>query len=94
MGNWSLPAPGHPSLLTHAEVVTLFHEFGHAMAAVLDRSPYPTTSNYRLDFVEAPSQMLENWMWQPAILQRISHHVATGQPLPDSLIRGSSRSST
>ena len=87
VGNWSLPAAGHPSLLTHAEVVTLFHEFGHAMAAVLDRSPYPTTSNDRLDFVEAPSQMLENWMWQPAILRRVSHHVTTGQPLPDSLIR-------
>jgi thimet oligopeptidase len=67
--------------------VTLFHEFGHAMAAMLDQSPYPTTSNDRLDFVEAPSQMLENWMWQPAILRRISHHVVTGQPLPDSLIR-------
>jgi oligopeptidase A len=87
VGNWSLPAPGHPSLLTHAEVVTLFHEFGHAMAAVLDRSPYPSTSSYRLDFVEAPSQMLENWMWQPDILQRISHHVVTGRPLPDSLTR-------
>ncbi|HKT61416.1 MAG TPA: M3 family metallopeptidase [Gemmatimonadales bacterium] len=87
VGNWSLPVPGRPSLLTHDEVVTLFHEFGHAMAAVLDRSPYPTTSNDRLDFVEAPSQMLENWMWQPAILRRISHHAATGQPLPDSLIQ-------
>lgn len=87
VGNWSLPVPGQPSLLTHAEVVTLFHEFGHAMAAMLDRSPYPTTSNDRLDFVEAPSQMLENWMWQPAILRRISHHVTTGRPLPDSLIQ-------
>jgi len=87
VGNWSLPAPGHPSLLTHAEVVTLFHEFGHAMAAMLDRSPYPTTSNDRLDFVEAPSQMLENWMWQPDILRRVSHHVTTGRPLPDSLIQ-------
>jgi len=87
VGNWPLPVPGHPSLLPHADVVTLFHEFGHAMAAMLDQSPYPTTSNDRLDFVEAPSQMLENWMWQPAILRRISHHVVTGQPLPDSLIR-------
>ena len=87
VGNWSLPVPGRPSLLTHAEVVTLFHEFGHAMAAMLDRSPYPSTSNDRLDFVEAPSQMLENWMWQPEILRRISHHVTTGRPLPDSLIQ-------
>jgi thimet oligopeptidase len=87
IGNWPVPAPGHPSLLTHSDVVVLFHEFGHAMAAALDQSPYPTTSNYRQDFVEAPSQMLENWMWQPAILKRISRNVTTGQPLPDSLIR-------
>jgi thimet oligopeptidase len=87
IGNWPVPAPGHPSLLTHSDVVVLFHEFGHAMAAALDQSPYPTTSNYRQDFVEAPSQMLENWMWQPAILKRISRNVATGHPLPDSLIR-------
>jgi thimet oligopeptidase len=87
VGNWSLPVPGKPALLTHAEVVTLFHEFGHAMAAMLDQSPYPTTSNDRLDFVEAPSQMLENWMWQPEILRRISHHVTSGRALPDSLIQ-------
>jgi thimet oligopeptidase len=87
IGNWPVPAPGHPSLLAHSDVVVLFHEFGHAMAAALDQSPYPTTSNYRLDFVEAPSQMLENWMWQPAILKRISRNVTTRQPLPDSLIR-------
>jgi thimet oligopeptidase len=86
LGNWPLPAPGHPSLLTHSNVIVLFHEFGHAMAAVLDQSPYPTTSNYRQDFVEAPSQMLENWIWQPAILKRISRHVTTGAALPDSLI--------
>jgi thimet oligopeptidase len=87
IGNWPLPAPGHPALLTHDQVVVLFHEFGHAMAAVLDQSPYPTTSSYRQDFVEAPSQMLENWMWQPAILRRISRNVVTGETLPDSLIR-------
>jgi thimet oligopeptidase len=86
VGNWPLPAPGHPALLTHGDVQTFFHEFGHAMAAVLDQSPYPTTSNYRQDFVEAPSQMLENWVWQPSILKRISRHVTTGEPLPDSLI--------
>jgi thimet oligopeptidase len=86
IGNWPRPAPGRPSLLTHFDVIVLFHEFGHAMAAVLDQSPYPTTSNYRQDFVEAPSQMLENWIWEPAILKRISRHVATGATLPDSLI--------
>jgi thimet oligopeptidase len=87
IGNWPVPAPGHPSLLSHSDVVVLFHEFGHAMAEALEQSPYPTTNNYRRDFVEAPSQMLENWMWQPAILKRISRNVTTRQPLPDSLIR-------
>jgi Zn-dependent oligopeptidase len=87
IGNWPLPTPGHPALLTHFNVIVLFHEFGHAMAALLDQSPYPTTSNFRLDFVEAPSQMLENWIWQPDILKRISRHVTTGRQLPDSLIR-------
>jgi len=87
VGNWPVPAPGHPALLSHSDVVILFHEFGHAMAAALDRSPYPTTSNYRQDFVEAPSQMLENWMWQPSILKRISRNVTTREALPDSLIR-------
>ncbi|MGN6393554.1 MAG: M3 family metallopeptidase [Gemmatimonadales bacterium] len=87
IGNWPRPAPGHPSLLTHDQVVVLFHEFGHAIASVLDQSPYPTTSGYRLDFVEAPSQMLENWMWQPEILRRISRNVSTGKALPDSMIR-------
>ena len=88
VGNWPLGEPGKPALLSHSDVVTFFHEFGHAMAAVLDGSPYVTTGsqNYRQDFVEAPSQMLENWMWQPAILKRVSHNVVTGRPLPDSLI--------
>jgi thimet oligopeptidase len=86
VGNWPRAAPGHPALLTHGDVQVFFHEFGHAMAAVLDQSPYPTTTSYRQDFVEAPSQMLENWVWQPSILKRISRHATTGEPLPDSLI--------
>ena len=87
VGNWPRPAPEHPALLAHGEVVTFFHEFGHAMATLLNQSPYYTTSSYRQDFVEAPSQMLENWMWQPDVLRRVSHHVATGASLPPSLIR-------
>jgi thimet oligopeptidase len=87
VGNWPRPAAGRPSLLSHGDVVVFFHEFGHAMASLLNRSPYVTTGALRQDFVEAPSQMLENWMWQPAVLRRVSRHVATGAALPDSLIR-------
>jgi oligopeptidase A len=89
IGNWPTGAPGRPTLLSHSDLITFFHEFGHAMAAVLDGSPYVTTGtgNLRQDFGEAPSQMLENWMWQPAILRRVSRHVKTGRPLPHTMIK-------
>lgn len=88
VGNWSRPAPGSPALLSHDEVETFFHEFGHNMAAMLATGKYETlTSGFRADFVEAPSQMLENWAWDPAILKRISSHVTTGEPLPDALVQ-------
>jgi Zn-dependent oligopeptidase len=88
VGNWPPPTGGQPSLLSHGDAETFFHEFGHAVAAITDESPYITTgtNNLRQDFVEALSQMLENWMWQPSVLKRVSHHVTTGKPLPDSLI--------
>ncbi|GAC1659620.1 MAG: M3 family metallopeptidase [Candidatus Elarobacter sp.] len=88
VGNWPQPAPGKAALLTHGDVETFFHEFGHAMAAVLADQPYETLTNgFRQDFIEAPSQMLENWAWDPAILKRVSSDVTTGQPLPDALIQ-------
>ena len=87
IGNWPTAAPGKPSLLTHFDVITFFHEFGHLMAATLVDVPYPTLSNLRQDFVEAPSQMLENWMWQPSVLARVSSNVTTGKPLPPDLIK-------
>ncbi len=87
VGNWPQPAPGKPALLTHGDVETFFHEFGHNMAAMLADQPYETlTSGFRQDFIEAPSQMLENWAWDPGILKRVSANVSTGQPLPDDLI--------
>jgi len=87
-GNWPVPQPGKPALLSHREMVTFFHEFGHGMHQTLSRTRYATLygSNSRVDFVEAPSQMLENWMWQPAVLKKVSSHVQTGEPLPDELI--------
>jgi thimet oligopeptidase len=88
VGNWPQPGGDMPALLSHDEVVTFFHEFGHAVDALADQSPYVSTGTgyLRQDFVEALSQMLENWMWQPSILKRVSHNVKTGEPLPDSLI--------
>lgn len=87
VGNWPKPAPGHPALLSHDDVVTFFHEFGHNMATLLATAPYETLSNgFVEDFVEAPSQMLENFVWQPSILKQISSNWKTGQPLPDDLI--------
>jgi thimet oligopeptidase len=93
VGNWPRPAPGHPALLSHDDVVTFFHEFGHNLAALLATAPYETLSNgFVTDFVEAPSQMLENFMWQPSILKQISYNWKTGQPLPDDLIAALVRS--
>jgi thimet oligopeptidase len=89
VGNWPAPGGKEPSLLSHGDVITFFHEFGHAVAQLTDRSPYATigSNGLRQDFVEAPSQMLENWMWEPAVLARVSKHYQTGKPLPDSLIK-------
>lgn len=87
LGNWPRPAPGSPALLSHEDVIVFFHEFGHNLAALLGTAPYETLSGgFRQDFVEAPSQMLENFMWQPSILKEISSNVTTGAPLPDDLI--------
>jgi thimet oligopeptidase len=88
VGNWPQPAPGKAALLQHGDVEVFFHEFGHCMAAILADEPYETLTNgFRQDFIEAPSQMLENWAWDPAILKRVSANVTSGQPLPDDLIR-------
>ena len=88
IGNWPLGAPGKPALLSHDDVVTFFHEFGHCMHSTLSRAKFESLygTAVRQDFVEAPSQMLENWMWQPSILREVSSNVATGKPLPDELI--------
>jgi metallopeptidase MepB len=74
--NFSKPTPKKPSLLKHDEVVTLFHELGHGIHDLVSRTTYARfhgTSTVR-DFVEAPSQMLENWCWTPSQLRALSHH--------------------
>lgn len=86
--NFSKPTKEKPSLLKHDEVVTLFHELGHGIHDLAGRTKYSRfhgTSVVR-DFVEAPSQMLENWCWTPSQLKSLSKHYLTGDPIPDDLI--------
>ncbi|KAK0715537.1 peptidase family M3-domain-containing protein [Lasiosphaeris hirsuta] len=86
--NFSKPTPKKPSLLKHDEVVTLFHELGHGIHDLAGRTRFARfhgTSTVR-DFVEAPSQMLENWCWTPATLKSLSSHYETGSQIPDDLI--------
>jgi oligopeptidase A len=88
--NFSPPVDGKPSLLTHDEVETLFHEFGHGLHHLLTRVDYPAVagiSGVAWDAVELPSQFMENWCWEKAALDLISGHVETGEPIPDDLYR-------
>ena len=86
--NFPKPSELEPSLLSHDNVETYFHEFGHLVHGVLTKSPlmaYAGTSVAR-DFVEAPSQMLENWVWQKESLNLFAQHYQTGETIPDSLL--------
>lgn len=85
--NFPKPSENKPSLLTHSDVVTLFHEFGHLMHDLLTKAPYSEqsgTSTVR-DFVEVPSQILENWAWEYEALKLFAKHYKTGGILPESL---------
>jgi hypothetical protein len=76
---------GSPSLLTHDEVTTLFHEFGHGLHHMLTQVAYPSIAGINgvaWDAVELPSQFMENFVWRPEVLPLISAHVKTGEPLP------------
>jgi oligopeptidase A len=81
-----LPAsPGKPPLLTHDDVVTLFHEFGHGLHHMLTRVGYPSISGINgvsWDAVELPSQFMENFAWRPEVLADMARHHETGEPLP------------
>ena len=87
--NFTPPTEGNPSLLTHSEVVTLFHEFGHGLHHMLTRQLYATVSGINgveWDAVELPSQFMENWCWQADSLRQISNHFETGERLPAELL--------
>ena len=86
--NFSKPSDGQPALLSLDEASTLFHEFGHALHGLLSDVTYSSLSgtNVARDFVELPSQMMENWAFDPAVLPTYARHVETGEPIPAELI--------
>ena len=88
VANFTKPTEVAPSLLQHSEVVTLFHEFGHILHQTLTRARFLRFSgtNVERDFVEAPSQMLEHWCWDPEILRGFTRHYRTGDPIPADLV--------
>jgi oligopeptidase A len=82
-------ASGKPAQLTHDDVVTLFHEFGHGLHHLLTRVRYPSIAGINgvaWDAVELPSQFMENYAWQPEVLRELTAHVDDGSPLPDDKI--------
>lgn len=86
--NGTPPVGDKPALFTHDEVVTLFHEFGHGLHHMLTKVDYPDIAGINgveWDAVELPSQFMENWCWEPEVLNLISGHWQTGEPLPKDL---------
>ena len=88
VGNFTKPTSETPSLLTLDEVETMFHEFGHALHGLLSQCNYVSLSgtNVARDFVELPSQILENWTFEPEVLQLYAKHYKTGEVIPNELV--------
>ncbi len=88
MANFPKPMGDKPALMMRMDASTFFHEFGHAMHAMLGATDMAAFSgiSVKRDFVEMPSQMLEDWLYDKAILKKITYHYQTGEPLPDDII--------
>jgi len=94
--NFTKPTKSKPSLLTFNEVTTLFHEFGHALHGMLANTTYPSLSGTSVywDFVELPSQMLENWCYEKEALELFATHYETGELIPMDLVEKIKESAT
>jgi len=88
VANFTKPTASAPSLLQHGEVETLFHEFGHVLHQNLGRTELArfAGTNVERDFVEAPSQIMQHWVWRADVLRRFARHHETGEPIPDRLV--------
>ena len=88
VGNFNKPTAGNPSLLSMDDVETLFHEFGHALHGLMSKAHYKSLSgtNTPRDFVELPSQFMENYAYEPEVLKTYAFHYQTGEVIPDELI--------
>ncbi len=86
--NFTKPSGDAPSLITHSEFTTFLHEFGHALHGMLAKGRYEslTGTNVSRDFVELPSQIMENWGYEPEYLNSFAKHYQTGEPIPSELI--------
>ena len=86
--NFTKPTADSPSLITHDEFTTMLHEFGHSLHGILAKGRYPSMTGTSVDhdFVELPSQIMENWAYEKEYLTTFAKHYQTGAPLPDSLI--------
>ena len=85
--NFIKPGPGEPVLITLDDASTLFHEFGHAIHALLTDVYYPSLGGSQRDFVEYPSQVNENWLLTRPVLERFARHYKTGEAMPESLLK-------
>lgn len=88
VGNFNKPTAGNPSLLSMDDVSTLFHEFGHALHGLMSKATYKSLAgtNTPRDFVELPSQFMENYCYHPEIMKTYAFHYETGEVIPDELI--------
>ncbi len=87
VGNFAKPTTDKPSLMSVDEVQTLFHELGHALNSLFGNTTYSGSRRTPRDFVELPSQIMENWAMDPAVLKTYAFHYETGEPIPDELIK-------